>query len=57
MQNANHYHQHTAHGNGRLQTDKQYGTFAPTHSLYRCLYETTECHTTKRETSDDKHLL
>jgi len=44
MQNAGHYHQHTAHGNGRLKTDEQHGTFAPTHSLYRCLYETSEHH-------------
>jgi len=53
MQNANHYQQHTAHNNGRLQTDEQHGTCAPTHSLYRWLYETSEQHTTKRETSDD----
>jgi hypothetical protein len=46
MQNASHYHQHTAHSNGCLNTEEQHGTCIPTHSLYRCLYETSQYHTT-----------
>jgi hypothetical protein len=53
MQNASHYLQHTAHNNGRLKTDKQHGTFAPLHYLYRCLHETSEHHKQSEETADN----